>query len=89
MYAGGDLSLLSINERIKKVRLALNLTMDRFGEKIGLKKSAISLMESGKNNPSTQSIRSICREFNVNKEWLLHEKGDMFSFQNKMKDKNS
>lgn len=70
---------MTINERIKKIRLDLNLTMEGFGQKIGLKKSAISHMESGKNNPSTQTICSICREFNVRKEWLLYEEGDMYS----------
>lgn len=74
-----EVNQLTINERIKKIRLDLNLTMEGFGQKIGLKKSAISHMESGKNNPSTQTICSICREFNVRKEWLLYEEGDMYS----------
>lgn len=69
---------IAINERIKEIRLALNLTMEQFGQHIGLKKSAISLMESGKNKPSTQTIYSICREFNVNQEWLLNGIGEMF-----------
>ena len=56
---------IAINERIKEIRLALNLTMEQFGQHIGLKKSAISLMESGKNKPSTQTIYSICREDRV------------------------
>lgn len=73
-----EVTQLTINERIKKIRSELNLTMDRFGEKIGLKKSAISHMESGKSNPSNQTINLVCKEFNVNKEWLLYEKGEMF-----------
>lgn len=36
------------NERIKEVRKSLGLTLEKFGERIGLKKSAVSLIENGK-----------------------------------------
>lgn len=37
-------------ERVKEIRKSekVNLTMEKFGERIGLKKSAVSLIESGK-----------------------------------------
>lgn len=44
--------------------------MEQFGERIGIKRSSISLIESGKNNPSDQTIMLICREFGYNEEWL-------------------
>lgn len=67
-----------MNERIKELRKTLGLTLEKFGEHIGLKKSAMSLIENGKNNITEQVFKSICREFNVNEEWLRTGEGDMF-----------
>lgn len=65
-------------ERIKEIRKELNLTMDKFGDRIGVKKSAISLIENGKNNVTDSNIKAICREFNVNETWLRTGEGEMF-----------
>ena len=68
----------TVNERVKQLRKTLDLTMEKFGEKIGVKKSAISLIESGKNSLTEQMIKSICREFDVDEEWLRTGTGSMF-----------
>lgn len=60
----------TINERIKQVRKTLNLSMKAFGEKIGISAPSVTRIESGENNPSEQTIRAICSEFNVNRTWL-------------------
>ena len=65
---GGD--KMTVNERIKELRLLQGLTMEQFGERIGIKRASVSLIESGKNNPSDQTIMLICREFGYNEEWL-------------------
>lgn len=75
MKKGGKYDM---NERIKEVRKTLNLTLEKFGERIGIKKSSLSTIESGKSNASEQTIKSICREFKVNEEWLRNGKGEMF-----------
>ena len=67
-----------MNERVKQLRKTLDLTMEKFGEKIGVKKSAISLIESGKNSLTEQMIKAICREFDVDEEWLRNGTGSMF-----------
>ena len=67
-----------MNERIKELRKALGLTQQVFAEHIGLKQNSIALIESGKRNTSTQAILSICREFNVNENWLRTGEGQMF-----------
>lgn len=67
-----------MNTRIKKLRKALDLTQQVFAEKIGLKQNSIALIESGKRNISDQAVLSICREFNVNEEWLRDGTGEMF-----------
>lgn len=68
-----------MNERIKQVRLKFDLTQSEFGERIGITKSSVSTIESGKSNPSDQTIRSICREFSVNESWLRTGEGEPFS----------
>lgn len=67
-----------MNERIKIIRTSLELSMEKFGERIGIKKSSVSLLESGKNNPSDQTVKLICTEFNVNEKWLRTGEGEMF-----------
>ena len=67
-----------MNERVKELRKALGLSGEKFGEKIGLKKVAVSQIETGRNNLTEQNIISICREFNVNEEWLRYGTGEMF-----------
>lgn len=69
---------LILNERIKQLRTYLNLSMDKFGQQIGVTRSAISKMESGASNLSEQTIKSICREFNVDYLWLTSGSGEMF-----------
>lgn len=68
-----------MNTRIRKIRKTLDLTQQVFAEKIGLKQNSIALIESGKRNTSDQTIFAICREFNVNEEWLRTGKGEMFN----------
>lgn len=69
---------MTVNDRIKELRMSQNLTMEQFGERIGIKRSSVSLIESGKNNPSDQTIMLICREFNISEEWLRHGTGEMY-----------
>lgn len=65
-------------ERVKKIRKTLNLTLEKFGEKLGVGKTAISKIEKSERNLTDQMAISICREFNVNEEWLRTGSGDMF-----------
>ena len=54
------------------------MTLDKFGEKLGVKKAAISAIENGNRNITEQMVKSICREYNVNYDYLMYDKGDMF-----------
>ena len=65
-------------ERVKEVRKALGLTLDKFGEKVGVKKQTVSRIENGVNNVTDQMVLSICREFNVNYDFLTNGEGEMF-----------
>lgn len=68
-----------MNDRIKELRKTLGLTLEKFGERIGLKKSTLSLVENKKGNVTDQMFKSICREFNVNPDWLQTGEGEMFN----------
>lgn len=67
---------MTLGERIKKVRRSLDLTQQEFADRIGMKRNSIAQVEMGRNT-SEQTIFSICREFNVNEEWLRTGKGEM------------
>lgn len=61
---------MTVNERIKEIRKSEELTLEKFGERIGVTKTAISKIELGNRNVTDQMIKSICREFGYREEWL-------------------
>lgn len=65
-------------ERIRELRKEKGLTMEQFGEKIGVTKSTISNIENGNRNATEHMIKSICREFGVDYIWLTTGEGEMF-----------
>ena len=65
-------------ERIKDVRNSLGLTLEKFGEKLGVTKTAISRIEKGERSLTEQMAKSICREFSVDYMWLTTGEGEMF-----------
>lgn len=67
-----------MNERFALVRNSLNLTTRKFGEKINVTGGAVTNMEKGKRNITDRVIADVCREFNVNEEWLRDGVGEMF-----------
>lgn len=67
-----------MKDRLKKLRKALNLTQQKFADKLGVKQNTIAQYEMGRNDPSDAVIISICREFNVSEEWLRNGTGEMF-----------
>lgn len=66
-----------INDRIKQVRKSKGLTMEQFGSRIGLGKSAVNKIEKGINGTTDQTVQSICREFGVSEVWLRTGDGPM------------
>ena len=66
------------SERIKDVRNSLGLTLEKFGEKLGVTKTAISRLEKGERSLTEQMTKSICREFSVDYMWLTTGEGEMF-----------
>ena len=67
-----------MNERIKELRKALGLTQQDFADRIGSVQNTITGYETGRRAPSNQVVALICREFNVNENWLRTGEGQMF-----------
>ncbi len=66
------------NERVKEVRKTLGLTLEKFGDRLGIKKAAVSKIEKGENSLTDANIKAICREFSVDYMWLTTGDGEMF-----------
>jgi len=75
LISGGD---TLIGNRIRELRKFLNLTQAEFGERIGLKPTAIGQMENGSRNVTERSIILLCEKYNVNEKWIRTGEGDMF-----------
>lgn len=67
-----------MDTRIKLLRKHLNMTQQEFADSLSVKRGAIANYEVGRNEPTDSVIALICREFNVNEEWLRTGEGDMF-----------
>lgn len=67
-----------MNSRIKQVRLALNLSQDEFGRRLGVTRGAITNIEFNKTEPKQLFVELLCREFDVNEAWLRTGEGEMF-----------
>lgn len=66
------------NERVKEIRKTLGLTLEKFGERIGVARGSMSNIENGNRNLTEQMTKSICREFSVDYMWLTTGEGEMF-----------
>ena len=67
-----------LKDRLKKLRKTLDMTQQSFADKIGMKQNTIAQYEMGRTVPSDAIIFSICREFDVNEDWLRNGNEPMF-----------
>lgn len=69
---------MTYNERVRALRKELGLTLQAFGDRLGVTRATVSRIENGVNNLSDQMVVSICREYGVSEEWLRDGEGEMF-----------
>ncbi|MBW2187260.1 MAG: helix-turn-helix domain-containing protein [Deltaproteobacteria bacterium] len=77
-----------MRSRFIKIRKIHNLTQKQFSEKLCVSKSLISIIESGAQSPSLTLIELIVYKFNINRNWITHGSGEIFSSEQK-KENNS
>jgi transcriptional regulator with XRE-family HTH domain len=65
-------------ERILELRKVLKLKQYEFADKLGIKRTVLSNIETGHNGITDANIRLICMTFNVNEAWLRGGIGAMF-----------
>lgn len=71
---------IDINKRIKEIREDINLSQQKFGEKLGVSRDVISNIENNRIEVKTVFITHMCEIFNVNKEWILTGEGEIYIF---------
>lgn len=67
-----------MKDRIKEARKAKNMTQEALASALGLTRTYINLVESGKKVPADRTVRDIADILDVNKEWLLTGLGDPY-----------
>lgn len=63
--------------RLKNIRKHFNLNQKEMGDKIKLSQTHISSLENGAREITDRIIYDICREFNLNEDWMRTGKGEM------------
>jgi transcriptional regulator with XRE-family HTH domain len=68
-----------MKDRIIKFITSEGLTATRFADEIGVQRSSVSHILSGRNNPSFEFIQKILNRYrNINAEWLIQGNGAMY-----------
>lgn len=69
---------MSVGSRIKELRNSLDLTQQKFADRLGIQRGIIGKYEVDVSAPSDAVISLICREFHVREAWLRDGEGEMF-----------
>lgn len=69
---------MTIGQRIREIRKHYGLNQTDFGERIGLKQTAIGLYENDQRGVADRTILLICEKYSVREEWLRDGTEPMF-----------
>ena len=67
-----------LGKKLKNIREAIGLTVEEFSTKLDIKKRAYMSYEYDERKPTFEFFEIICKNFNVNLNWLIADKGEMF-----------
>jgi len=67
-----------LNQRLKQVRKALNMTQTEFAKHLGITQNAYSMIENNVRPLLEKYIKLVAMTFNVNEHWLYTGDGEMF-----------
>lgn len=68
----------TIGTRFKKLREHLELSQEKFSRQFNITQQTYSLIEKGKRLPNIKTVMILSDNFNVNLNWLISGKGNMF-----------
>jgi transcriptional regulator with XRE-family HTH domain len=68
-----------IAENLQKLRKNLSLKQDEFALKLGISPRAYVNYERGERKPPYEMLIKLSDDFNVNLNWLINDKGDMYN----------
>jgi phage repressor protein C with HTH and peptisase S24 domain len=68
-----------MGERVKLIRKKLGMTQEQLAQRLGVGKTALSMIETGKARLSTRNRNILVQELNVNPDWLDSGRGEMFN----------
>lgn len=66
-------------DRVKLIRKTLGMTQEQLAQRLGVGKTALSMIETGKSRLSMRNRNILVQELNVNPDWLETGKGEMFN----------
>jgi len=77
------MNLTALGKRIESVRMSEDLSMQRFGDRLGgVTATSVMRWEKGVTNITDRSINLICDKFDVNEDWLRTGEGEIFKPKN-------
>ena len=68
-----------INDNLRKIREELGLSMTKFSEKLEIPAMTLIHYERGDRTPSAQLFIQLDKKLNINLNWLVSGKGEMFN----------
>jgi transcriptional regulator with XRE-family HTH domain len=69
---------MTINDKIKQILIDKNLTPSYFADEIGVQRSSISHILSGRNRPSFDIIQKIIRRFpDLGYDWIMEDESEL------------
>ena len=68
-----------MGERLKLIRKSLGLTQEQLAQRLGVGKTALSMIETGKARLSSRNRNILIQDLNVNPSWLETGKGEIFN----------
>lgn len=72
------MSINAINQRLKEVRQALNMSQAKFAKALSMSNGYVAQVELGNTRVNGRIIKLMHFVLNVNEEWLRTGKGEMF-----------
>jgi len=75
---GIDPVLKGIGQRLQNIRKAININQKDFALEMEISGASLSEIEAGGSKPRIEVYYNLTQKYNVNSDYLLHGKGEMF-----------